>query len=147
MTFQELQDKIGTQNEADWHQHSNGGGWVHKSAIVKASARIEEMAIVFSGKVFGDAWVSGNARVSGNAQVSGNARVSGDAWEKSPLYIVGTKHTLTNAKKGHIQIGCHLKPIQWWAENYKDVGKMEGYTEAEIEEYGAYIDLFKRLGK
>jgi hypothetical protein len=32
MTFQELQNKIGTQIEYDWHHHKNGGGWVHQNA-------------------------------------------------------------------------------------------------------------------
>jgi hypothetical protein len=103
--------------------------------------------------VYGDARVSGNARVSGDAWVSGkawvsgNARVSGDAWEKSPLFIVGSRHSLTNAKHGFIQIGCHCKEIKWWQENFRDIGKKEGYTPDEIEEYGAYIDLFVKVGK
>lgn len=36
---------------------------------------------------------------------------------------------------------------EWWAENYKDIGKKEGYTEAEIAEYGHYIELFQKIGK
>ena len=34
MNFQELNQKIGPLIEADWHQHSNGNGWVHKNAKV-----------------------------------------------------------------------------------------------------------------
>ena len=147
MTFLELQEKIGTQNKADWHQHKNGEGWVHKEAQVNDSVYIGENAIVFSGILYGNAWVSGDAQVYGNARVYGDAQVYGDAWEKSPLFILGSRHSLTNAKYGHIQIGCHCKEIKWWQENFRDIGKKEGYTPEEIEEYGLYIELFAKVGK
>ena len=141
MTFQELQSRIGAQIKADWRKHDNRGGWIHKSATVDGGAFIGERAIVFSGRVYGD------ARVFGNARVYGDARVSGDAWVKSPLFIVGSRHSLTNAKHGYIQIGCHCKTIDWWLKNYKDIGQQEGYTSEETKEYGLYIQLFKRIGK
>jgi carbonic anhydrase/acetyltransferase-like protein (isoleucine patch superfamily) len=188
MTFEQLQEKIGTQDQADWSQHENGGGWVHKSAKVEKTAFIGNNAIVW-GRVYGDSWVSGNAqvfgnaqvygdaqvygnawvygdaqvygdarvygdaqvygdaRVYGNAQVFGNARVSGNAWEKSPLFIVGTAHSLTNAKNGHIQIGCKCQPFDWWlsAEGEK-FARFNGYSECQIKEYRAYVQLFKEVG-
>ena len=136
MTYQELEDKTGRQIESEWHQHKNGGGWVKNGCRVEESAFIGENAIVFSCHA-----------ISGNAWVSGNARVSGGAWEKSPLFIIGTKHSLTNCKKGHIQIGCHCKKIDWWMKNFEDIGKKECYTPEEIAEYGEYIKLFKKIGK
>lgn len=144
MIFEQLQEKIGQQDKTDWHQHSNGGGWVHKSATVDASAYIGENAIVLSGE---DTCALPYTCALPSPQVSGNAWVSGDAWVKSPLFIVGSRHSLTNARHGYIQIGCHCKTIDWWLENYKDIGKKEGYTEEEIAEYGAYIKLFKKVGK
>jgi len=153
MNFKELQDKIGTQIESDWHQHKNGNGWVHKNAVLEESCFVSENAIMFSGKVSGNARVYGNAQVfgdawvSGNARVYGNAQVFGDAWDKSPLFIIGSKHSLTNCKKGFIRIGCHCKKIDWWLENFEDIGKKENYTPDEIKEYGAYIRLFKEVGK
>ena len=54
MTFQELQNKIGERNEADWSVHANGGGWVHKNARVDASTFIDTNAIIFSGRVYGN---------------------------------------------------------------------------------------------
>lgn len=83
----------------------------------------------------------------GDAKVHGDAWVYGDAWDKSPLFVIGSRHSLTNAKHGYIQIGFHCKTVKWWVENYKDIGKKEGYSEEEIAEYGAYIELFKRIGK
>ena len=48
MTFTQLQEKIGTQNESEWHQHPNGGGWVHNTASVCESVYISESAIVMA---------------------------------------------------------------------------------------------------
>ena len=87
-------------NNNDWHQHSNGGGWVYKTAHVDETAYLNPTSIVS-----GDAWVYGNARVSGDAWVYGNARVSGDAWEQSPLYIQGSKHSLTLCSLTQIAVG------------------------------------------
>jgi len=42
----------------DWKQHSNGGGWVYKTATVEESAYLHSTSIVY-----------GNAQVSGNAKL------------------------------------------------------------------------------
>jgi len=249
-TFQELNEKLGGNEVAsDWSKHSNGGGWVHKSAKVDATAYIGDNAIVWgrvygnarvdgnalvyenaqvsgdaqvygnarvaenawvfgdarvdgnarvygnarvsgdawvyedarvcgdawvaenalvygnawvygNALVYGNAWVYGNARVDGNAlvygnawvygnaRVSGDARVCGDAWETSPLFIVGSKHSLTNARKGHIQIGCKCAPFKWWlSKDGLAFAKDSGYTAAQIKEYRAYVKLFMAVGK
>lgn len=132
MTFQELQQKIGSQTESDWHQ-ALGGGWIHKSAKVDNEANITENAIVW-GLVYGD------------AQVSGNAWVFGNAWVKSPLFIIGSRFNLTNCKSGHIQIGCECHAFDWWKENGMELAKRENFTPEEIIEYTAYIDLFCKIG-
>ena len=138
----------------DWHQHPNGEGWVYKTAIVEDSAYIGEDAQVFGNtrvygdaQVYGDAWVYGNTRVYGDARVSGKAWVSGGAWEVSPLYIQGTKHSITNCKHGYIQIGCEIHTFDELIKNYKKIGKQYDYTDKEIKEYYEYIKLFKKIGK
>ena len=137
MTFAQLNQKLGGGLQvAEWSQHANGSGWVHKSAMVEATAYIGEEAVIW-----------GNARVSDNARVSGNAQVSGDAWEKSPLFILGSKHSLTNAKKGHIAIGCECRPFKWWLKEGERFAIVNGYTPHEIEEYRAYVELFVKVGK
>ena len=146
MTFEQLKEKIGTADPADWHQHKNGGGWIHASARVDESAIVGKDAIVW-GIVSGDARVSGNAQVSGDAWVYGNARVSGDAWESSPLFIIGSRFSLTNSKKGHLQIGCRCETFAWWQKNGEALAKENDFTKSEIEEYREYLKLFIKLGK
>jgi hypothetical protein len=113
-----------------WHQHSNGGGLVEDTAKVETTA-----------------YVGPNARVYGNAQVFGNARVSGDAWEQSPLYIQGSRHALTNSRKGYIQIGCYERTFADWKKEGKAIAQKEGYTPDQIKEYKKLVDLFVAIGK
>src|SRR5208282_5270646 len=130
----------------DWNRHKNGGGWVKTSAHADESAYIEGL-VYGNARVFGDARVSDNARVCGNARVSDNARVLGDAWETSPLYIRGSRHCATNAKYGHIAIGCEVHTFAEWLKNYKAIGKVAGYTPEQVKEYKAIIDLFVKIGR
>lgn len=125
-----------------------GNAWVFGNALVYGNAQVYDSARVFGGAcVFGDALVYGNARVYGDARVSGNAQVFGDAWENSPLFIIGSRHSLTNAKHGHIQIGCKCETYKWWlSEKGVKFGKAAGYTPAEIKEYREYVKLFAKVG-
>ena len=107
-----------------FHRHENGNG------LVQDTAHVDEFAYVGE-----------------DALVSGNACVSGDAWEKSPLYIQGVRHALTNSKHGHISIGCHEHTFEYWQEHYKAIGRVEGYTAEEIEQYGLFIKMFTEIGK
>jgi hypothetical protein len=114
-----------------------GDAWVSGNAQVSGNAR-----------VYGDAWVYGDAQVSGNAQVSGDAWVSGNAWVKSPLFIIGSRNSLCNAKYGYIQIGCRCEKFHWWlGKEALRLAKDNNYTPAEIKEYRAYVKLFIAVGK
>ena len=94
-------------------------------------------------------WIEKESNLThdGDAWVSGDAQVSGDAWERSPLYIQGTRHALTNCKFGFIQIGCQCLSFGDWKENGKTIAISNGYTKEEIKEYGEYIKLFCKIGK
>ena len=118
MTLTELQKIFPSATEDTWHQHLNGKGWVQNTSTV-----------------------------ADTAYVGPDAQVSGSAWEASPLYIQGSRHCLTHCKQGHIQIGCHCLTIGEWQERYKAIGRMEGYTPEQIEEYGLYIELFAQRDK
>lgn len=90
---------------------------------------------------------NGNAWVYGDAQVYGNAQVSGNAWVSAPLYIQGTRHHVTLCSHTQIAIGCHVHDISYWLEHYKAIGRKEGYSAAEISEYGNYIRLAAGIAK
>lgn len=131
------------------HQHENGGGWVANTAEVSPAAYVGQRAQVYGGawvsggaqvsgnaRVYGDAQVSGNAQVYGGARVSGNARVYGGAWVASPLQIQGTRHHLTTCSGTEIAIGCESRTVDHWLAHYAEIGQRNGYSDAEIAEYG-----------
>jgi hypothetical protein len=117
MTIEELKERVPNVVADEWRQHPNGLGWVKNTASAESSS-----------------WIEG--------VVSGNARVSGDAWDRSPLQIQGTRHFCNSWSATELAIGCHHYTYAWWLDNYEKVGKSEGYSRAEILEYGEYIKLF-----
>lgn len=141
MNFDELNKKLGgCENLADWRQ-AQGGGWLNKTAKVDDEFKICDNAIIW-GSVFDNALVFGDARVFGNALVSGDAR------KQSPLFIVGSRFSLTNCKKGHIHIGCQCHPFKWWlSKAAQELAEEYEFTAAEINEYREYIKLFIAIGK
>ena len=112
------------------HQHKNGGGWVANTANVEATA-----------------FVGGGARVFGGARVLGGARVFGDAWVETPLFIQGTRHGISNSKHGYLSIGCVTLTFAEWKKQFRAIGKREGYTAAQIKEYGLHIAYAIKVGK
>ena len=148
------------------HQHSNGGGWVANTAVVAASAYIgpdawvsDNAQVCDNAWVYGDAQVYGDAcvcshalvystaQVYGDAQVFGDAQVCGDTWAVSPLYIQGTRHAITNSAYGFLNVGCIKLSFSEWKKQYKAIGKQQGYTPAQIKEYGTLIKFAMKIGK
>ena len=107
MTLEELQKIIPSATAETWHQHPNGGGWVHNLATVSATAYVGGNA-----RVYGNAQVYDNAQVYGNAQVCGKARVT-------PLVITGaTKYTINWAGENLYRCGCRVMPFAHWFVRY-----------------------------
>ena len=44
-----------------------------------------------------------------------------------------------------LKIGCKDLPISEWTNEFKEIGQSEGYTEVEIEAYGAFIMLCAKV--
>jgi hypothetical protein len=116
--------------------------WVCGDAQVYGDACVCSHALVYS-----TAQVYGNARVCGDARVYGDALVSGNAWAVSPLYIQGTRHAITNSAYGFLNVGCIKLSFSEWKKQYKAIGKQQGYTPAQIKEYGALIKFAMKIGK
>ena len=54
----------------------------------------------------------------------------------------------TVSKYGHIQIGCNCQKFEWWTTpEAEKFARENGYTDAQIEEYRSYIELFLKVGK
>ena len=114
----------------------DAGGWIEK-----------EGNLSFDGNawVYGDARVSGDARVYGNAWVYGDARVYGGQWEKSPLYIQGTKYSVCMCCPSTLKIGCKTHTIGQWLRHGERIARLEKFAPEEISEYRAYVELAAKL--
>ena len=134
-----------------------GNARIYGDNLVYGNAEIYDDASIFgnaiicdNAKVFGKAWIFGNATIKDDARISGDARIHGKAkvsgtFETTPLQIQGTKGFFNISKKDEIDIGCYVHSIDYWLENYEDLTRLAGYTESQVKEYKAYIDLAKLL--
>jgi carbonic anhydrase/acetyltransferase-like protein (isoleucine patch superfamily) len=61
------------------------------------------------------------------------------------IFIVGSRHSVCWWQNGVINIGCKQFTIGEWMENFENIGKSEGYSDNEIEEYVEYIEICARL--
>jgi len=72
-------------------------------------------------------------------------KISDTEYLVKTLFINGSRNSVSWYGCNQIQIGCHKKEISWWLENYKLIGKREGYTSDQIAEYKTYIDMCKKM--
>ena len=107
---------------------------IHSSAEVGEGAEVGAWAKVGEG-----------AKVGARAEVGAWAKVGEDCVIVYCVYIIGSKHTVNywGKKEGvqKIAIGCHVHSFQEWLDNFQTIGKENGYTESQIAEYKAYIDV------
>ena len=62
-----------------------------------------------------------------------------------PLQIQGSKHFVNIPDGVSIAIGCRTHVVDYWLQHFEDIGKIEGYTTAQISEYKMYIDLAAKI--
>ena len=133
---------------AGFHRHPNGGGLVQDTAHVEASAFVGPNAqVAGDAQVTGNARVAGDAQVAGNAQVYGNAQVAGNAWEFSPLYIQGSRESVTLSSLSTVSIGCQTHTFAQWKKSGVAVARANKYTKAQIEEYREYFKLAEKTAR
>ena len=57
----------------------------------------------------------------------------------TPLQIGGSRHWILVRQDGYLTIGCVHRPLAEWEERYEAIGRLEHYTDAEVQEYRAHI--------
>ena len=76
----------------------------------------------------------------------GNGCELGDGCEvPKSLFISASQHSVSYWGYDAIQIGCKKYTISEWQKHFREIGKAEGYSEEQIDEYGFYIDLIAKL--
>lgn len=123
--------------------------WVADNACVYDHGRVHGSATVYqNAQVCGLASISGRAEVLGNAYVSGSTRlILGHFTSRDvcPLQIQGSYHEIYSPDFKHIRIGCQEHSVEHWLKHFHNIGKSNGYTSEQIDEYKAYIDLFANV--
>ena len=94
----------------------------------------------------GNCWVYNNAmgydyaEIHGNAEIYGCAEIYNGKWDKSPLYIQGTKWAFYVSSENTITTGCQIHTFEEWQKNYKQIAKEHDGLEV-LTEYIRYFNL------
>lgn len=56
------------------------------------------------------------------------------------LRLTGTRDSMIVVNESVVAIGCYVHSLDWWAEHYNAIGKVEGYSREEIEEYRGHLE-------
>ena len=120
-----------------------GEGWVsfQYTNISELEEEFAQRGIeVGDGCKLGDGCELGNGCELGKVCKLGN----GCKVPKS-LFISASQHSVSYWGYDAIQIGCKKYTISEWQKHFREIGKAEGYSEEQINEYGFYIDLIAKL--
>ncbi len=124
-----------------------GNCWVYNNAKVYDNAKIYGDAIICgNAEIYGNAIIYGNAKIYGRAVICGNAIIYGCAkiyngkWDKSHLYIQGTKWAFYVSSENTITTGCQIHTFEEWQKNYKQIAKEHDGLEV-LTEYIRYFNL------
>jgi hypothetical protein len=63
------------------------------------------------------------------------------------IFITGSGNTVNYYGLDVIHIGCIRKTIAEWQQQYREVGRENDYSDEQIREYGAYIQMIAELHK
>ena len=78
----------------------------------------------------------------GGADLSGANLSGANLGDLKILQVGGSVHfivALSTPDGLELRIGCHHKPLAEWLKHYRAIGKVNGYTPAQITEYGAHL--------
>jgi hypothetical protein len=126
---------------------------VSKNAKVTERAKIFGYAHVSGGVVSGKAEVSGHAKVvggelGGNSELYGNAELYDGRWLFSPWQVQGCVHPICETRLGWLKIGClDEQPVEELVKNGKFISQEHKYTEAQMQEYLLYVEMYQRVLK
>ena len=98
-----------------------------RGIVIRAGAVIGERAVIIAGAVIGE-----------RAEIGAGA-------EPIIISINGSGHFVSYWGQDRIDIGCNKDSIKKWLDKYVEIGKNNGYSDQQIEEYGKYINLINSI--
>ena len=80
------------------------------------------------------------ASIGNDVRIGNYARIGNHAkCIVSPLAVQGTRHLVAQYSLGKIVIGCEVHTHEEWLRDYRTIGEENGYTSAQIDEYGRIL--------
>jgi len=88
-----------------------------------------------------------NANLKGANLISANLKGANiyDIKGKDILTFQASKD-FAYACDGYIKIGCKTYKVEYWLENYGEIGRAKGYTDQQIKDYGNFIKYVSKRG-
>lgn len=65
----------------------------------------------------------------------------GGVWQRSPVFVQGTRYFVCESDGGNITSGCMTKTAEWWAENVRRTAEHNGYSPEQVDEYEAIFEF------
>ena len=116
--------------------------------IKERSITIGYRARIGDGARIGDrASIGDEARIGDGASIGDRASIGDGASIGKTIFITGSRNPVNYYGLDVIHIGCIRKTIAEWQEQYPEVGRENDYSDEQIREYGAYIQMIAELHK
>ena len=115
----------------------------------EAAREIKERSITigYEATIGDGASIGYGARIGNEASIGNEARIGYRASIGKTIFITGSRNPVNYYGLDVIHIGCIRKTIAEWQEQYREVGREDGYSYEQIREYGAYIQMIAELHK
>lgn len=91
--------------------------------------------------------IGDEARIGYRASIGSRASIGDRARIGKTIFITGIRNPVNYYGLDVIHIGCIRKTIAEWQEQYPEVGRENDYSDEQIREYGAYIQMIAELHK
>jgi carbonic anhydrase/acetyltransferase-like protein (isoleucine patch superfamily) len=91
--------------------------------------------------------IGDGATIGYRATIGDEASIGDRASIGKTIFITGSGNTVNYYGLDVIHIGCIRKTIAEWQQQYREVGRENDYSDEQIREYGAYIQMIAELHK
>ena len=115
----------------------------------EAAREIKERSITigYEATIGDGASIGDRASIGDGARIGNEATIGDGASIGKTIFITGSRNPVNYYGLDVIHIGCIRKTIAEWQEQYREVGREDGYSYEQIREYGAYIQMIAELHK
>lgn len=108
--------------------------FIGSGVVIKQGSTIRYKAFLDNGSIIG-----GKSDIGNESVLCAGAIVDDDTILTVGFFVNGSKNQMCYVGNGKISINCQTNTIDWFKENYEQLGVDNNYTPEEIQEYYGYI--------